>query len=176
MAEPARRWGVAWLALLVPSLAQAATIALPGGPLTITQRGARTVLAAKTGRVVLPAESGIYPHSLDGADLLGIMPGGLLVLSTHYASRPGAPMAMCGAGTETVLRVVALRPSPHQTFSDRIESCWTSIEADAVRWDAARRSVTIRRLAADGITDRTYAVQRDGSVRLNTVPVGATEP
>lgn len=149
------------------------SVPVPGGRVTVTQRGTSTVLVYAAGgrshRVVLPAEAGIYADALDGASLLGAVPGRVLILSTTYASRPHGPMHMCGAGTETVIRVVALRPTPRQTFTERVESCWTNIESGRIEWDPAAKTLLIEGYdEAGGHADKRYAVGDDGAVRLRS--------
>jgi len=150
------------------------SLSVPGGRLTVTQRGTSTVLAyaarRRSRRVVLPAEEGVYAEALDGASLLGAVPGRVLILSTTYASRPHGPMHMCGAGTETVIRVVALRPTLRQAFTERVESCWTSIESGRIEWNALARTLLVEEYggSVDGRAVKVFAVQDDGTVRLQS--------
>ncbi len=78
------------------------SIAVSGGRLTVTQRGASTVLTyaaqGQMRRAVLPTEAGIYADALESVRLLGTVAGRVLILSTTYASRPGGPTPLCGAG------------------------------------------------------------------------------
>lgn len=150
--------GVA-LTLLLCGLAVSASAAvnrmsIPGGELRIGQRGAATVVAVTRGgrtmRTVLPVEEGVFAGSLDSTRLVGALPGRVLILSSDYASRPGGPMHMCGAGTETVLRVIALQPAPHQTFHQRIASCWRTIEPGDIAWDRGARMLSVERTTVDG--------------------------
>lgn len=148
-------------------------LAVPGGSLTITQRGTATALAysagGRTRRAVLPHDGTTPAGSLNGASLIGAVQGRLLILSTVYASRPGMPNGMCGAGTETIIRVVALDPALRQTFSQRIESCWLTIEPGEVAWDARAHTLRIERTtySADSVehTETVYAIGDDGSVQ-----------
>lgn len=152
------------------------TIPVPGGRLTVTQRGAATVLAyaarGQSRRAVLPAGSGIYPHALYSVSLVGAVPGRMLILSTEYLFRPGSPSHQCGGGTETVLRVVSLRPALRQTFAERVDSCWDSTDSRRIEWAASAHTLLIDRDevggAKEGHTVKTYAVQADGTVRLRS--------
>jgi hypothetical protein len=149
-------------------------VSVPGGRVTVTQRSTSTVLAyadrGRSRRIVLPAEEGIYADSLDGASLLGAVPGRVLILSTTYASRPYGGSHACGAGTETVIRVVALRPTLRQAFTTRVESCWTSVESGRIAWDPAARTLLVETYGgtAVGHAIKIYAVQEDGTVRLQS--------
>ena len=146
-----------------------ATAAAPG--MRVTQRGDRTVVAvtrpAPRRTAVLPADEGIYPHSLGATRIVGAVPGGFVIFVSDHASRPNGGAHQCGAGTETVLRVIALRPTLHQTFALRLESCWQTIEAGEVGWDAAARRLTVERttFTPDERHLRTiYAVADNGRV------------
>ena len=119
-------------------------------------------------RLVLSAEEGIYANALDSAALVGAGPGRVLILSTSYGSRPLGPTHMCGAGTETVIRVILLRPDLRQTFSERVESCWTSIEAGRIVWNRSDQTLLLETFGGpgEGHSVKTYAVQDGGAVRL----------
>jgi hypothetical protein len=149
-------------------------MSVPGGRITVSQRGPSTVLSyAARGRrrsIVLPAEEGIYAGSLDAASLVGAMPGRVAILSTTYASRPNGGSHACGAGMETVIRIVVLRPVFRQEFTQRIDSCWESIESERVAWDAAARTLLIETFerAPIGHAVKTFAVHDDGTVRLQS--------
>ncbi len=133
--------------------AQAASVAIPGGRVTVAQRGARTVItlriAATVRRLVLPKEDAIYAGAGPTVTLIGALPGQVLILRLDYASNPSGSAYQCGAGTETVLRVLALRPALHQTFSQRIASCWKNIDEGDLGWDARSRTLTVERTTVD---------------------------
>jgi hypothetical protein len=149
-------------------------ISVPGGRVTVMQRGPSTVLAyAVRGRqrsIVLPAEEGIYAGSLDGASLVGVVPGRVAILSTTYASRPNGGSHACGAGMETVIRIVVLRPILRQALAERVDSCWETIESRRIAWDPAARTLLIETFdgTAVGRGVRIFAVQDDGTVQLQS--------
>ena len=127
-----------------------ALLDVPGGDrLRVTQRGAATVLEiarpGRRARAALPTEEGIFPRSLGRTRLVGAILGRVLILSTDYDSRPDGGARMCGAGTETVLRVIALRPALRETFRQRTASCWTTVEEGEVAWDAGARVLSVER-------------------------------
>jgi hypothetical protein len=169
---------VAALAPGVVAVANAATLVVPGGRLHIGQRGGQTVLTGTMrGRrlsLTLPADDGIYPRSFDSATLIGALGDGVLVLSTDYGSRPGNPQGECGAGNETVLRVIALRPRTHQTFGKRVESCWKNIESTSVDWNAATATLTTDLSTPDGEISTQYKVSDEGTVTMIGVPIKKT--
>jgi hypothetical protein len=124
--------------------------------------------------VTLPADDGIYPRSFDSATLIGRVGDGVLVVSTDYGSRPGNPQGECGAGNETVLRVIALRPRVHQTFEKRVESCWNNIERTSVDWNAAIATLTTDLSTADGDIATRYKVSDEGIVTMIGIPIKKT--
>ena len=75
--------------------------------------------------------------SLTSLPPLGETKEGAVVLSASYASREGFPMKKCGAGSETVVRVLRLWRKLHLTFSQLVDSCWASIEGGEQRWQAS---------------------------------------
>lgn len=149
-------------------------VSVPDGRITVTQRGTSTVLAyaarGRMRRIVLRAELGIYADALDSARLLGDVPGRVAILSTTYASRPHGGSHACGAGMETVIRVVVLRPIFRQALAERVDSCWNTIESGRIAWNPAARTLLIDTYdgTAIGHTIKTYAVQEDGTVRLQS--------
>jgi hypothetical protein len=169
---------VAALTAGTAALADTATLVIPGGWLHIGQRGAQTVLTGTLrGRrlsVTLPADDGIYPRSLDSATLIGTVGDGVLVLSTDYGSRPGNPQGQCGAGNETVLRIIALRPRAHQTFEKRVESCWNTIESISVNWNAATATLMTDFSTADGDIATRYKISDEGIVTTIGIPIKKT--
>jgi len=143
-------------------------LTVPGGRLHLTQQGVHTVLAGKVRgrsvRVTLPADDGMSPKSLRSARLLGGWPDHVIILSTDYASRPGSPYAECGAGVETVLRIIALEPRIHQSFHKLVASCWRSIEADTIDWDPRAHRLTTTLSTPDGNISVQYEVTPAGAV------------
>lgn len=146
---------------------------VPGGRLAVAQRGDATVLRfipahGPARSLRLPPQDGIYPHSFTGASRIGTAPG-LVVLQTAYASRPGGPTHECGAGEETVLRVVTLRPLV-QRLATTTESCWFNVEPGDVGWDGATRRLSVETTTSHtaGLTHvrTTYAVAPDGRVSI----------
>ena len=150
-----------------------------GATLGLESRGAATVIVARvkgrTMRTVLPVEDGIYRGSLEGATLLGAIGGAVAVISVDYASNPSGGRFQCGAGVETMIRVIALSPRPHQTFGQLVASCWAPVDAGDVTWDRTAHLLTIERTtysrhAAPGSgttvadTRTTYRIAPDGSV------------
>jgi hypothetical protein len=137
----------------VPLHAAEPTMTIPGGNVRVTQRGVATILAiiqhARATHTVLPADEAIYAGSLDTTHIIGVIPGQVLTLSSDYASRPNGGRYQCGAGTETVWRVIALRPVPQQTFHQRIASCWQSIDEGDTSWDSRTRQPTVERTTFD---------------------------
>ncbi len=149
-------------------------VAVPGGRVTVTQRGVSTVLAYATRDrrrgIVLPAEEGIYAGSLDGASLVGAVPGRVAILSTTYASRPNGSIHACGAGMETVIRIVVLRPVLRQALAERVDSCWKNIESGRIAWDPAARTLLVETFdnSSAGHAVKIFAVEGDGTVRLQS--------
>ncbi len=107
---------------------------------------------------------------LTDLELLGETAEGTVVLSTIYASRKGFPDKHCGAGSETAIRVLQLRPRLHQTFSQLVDSCWAAIESEESRWqtrDHTLRLETTRTIADRSIhQEATYRVTPDGTAAL----------
>lgn len=139
----------------------------------VTQSGDRTVLNLHGGhpraKLVLPAEEGIYPRSLDATRIVAEEPGRLLIIVSDYASRPNGPTHQCGAGTETVVRVIALLPVAHQTLARRIASCWSTIEDGEVAWNGATGLLTLRWVIYDPemrSVQVSYKVSANGEVAL----------
>ena len=151
---------------------QTHAVSVQGGRVTVMQRGVSTVLAyaARDRRrsIVLPAEEGIYAGSLDSVSLVGAVPGRIAILSTTYASRPNGGSHFCGAGMETVIRIVVLRPVFRQALAERVDSCWNNIESGRMAWDPGPRTLLIETYDATAVGHavKTYAVQDDGTVRL----------
>ena len=119
---------------------EAPVVVVPGGRVRLDQHGRRTIISGivKGGghiSLALPADATIPGNSLYAARFVGGVPGRVLILSVDYTSRPpGAPLAECGAGMETVLRVIALRPQPRQTFHQLVASCWKDIDPGEITW------------------------------------------
>ncbi|HEY0184362.1 MAG TPA: hypothetical protein VGC09_16245 [Rhodopila sp.] len=153
---------------------QTHAVSVPGGRVTVMQRGLSTVLAYaardRLRSIVLPAEEGIYAGSLDGASLVGAVPGRIAILSTTYASRPNGGSHACGAGMETVIRIVVLRPIFRQARAERVDSCWKTMESGRIAWDPAARTLLIETFdgTAVGHAVKIFAVQDDGTVRLRS--------
>ena len=154
------------------AIAAAPALAVPGGgTLRVTQRGAATVLSVtwdgRTVRAVLPRDDGIYPGSLGSTMIVGAIRGRVPILLSDHASRPNGGSHMCGAGTETMLRVLALRPAPHQVFHQLVASCWFTIDAGDIAWNGRTRKMTVERTTFDrGVEDRRtrYRIDPDGAV------------
>ena len=154
-----------------PVLARPSGIAVPGGHVRVTQRGAGTVIsgivAGRRVALVLPAEEGIFPGSLGTVQSVGGLPGRVLILSIDYYSRPNGTIYQCGAGIETVVRVIALEPRPHETFHQLVGSCWSDIDPGDVSWDAAASRLVIERDLMTGSTGHTrtsYRIDAAGNV------------
>jgi hypothetical protein len=179
--EPLRfacRAAVATLLALMPAggvaRAKQSHIVVPAGVLTVAQPGSFTTLELtthdRTQRLRLPADNStiISAGTFQGADLVGSVGRKVLVLSTTYASQTGrgGPDAQCAAGQEIILRVVALSPTPHQTFTTPLESCWGNIYRMPVSWDARTASFTLGD-GAGSLDDREpgFYVLPDGAVR-----------
>ena len=115
--------------------------------LRLSQARDQTVVAATRPaglrRLVLPPEDGIFADSLGDTQLIGAVPRRVVIFRTDYASRPRGATHQCGAGTETVLRVVALRPSLRQTLHTLLESCWKTIDDSHVAWSPGSRQLTV---------------------------------
>ena len=171
-------WAVAMLCLMASSL-QGATVhgavrlSVPGGKIVLSQRSAQTVVHWNSHGIqrtaVLPADDGIYPGSLFEAKVLGTIGDKVLVLSVTYGSRPNGGMHMCGAGMETIVRVVSFSGRPRQTFEQLVESCWQTIEEGDVAWDPSAHTLSVERTTySDGEahTNRIYQVDDKGAVRL----------
>ena len=171
-------WAVAVLCLAVSELhgataRKAVALPVPGGRVVLSQRSAQTVVhwnshgIARTA--VLPADDGIYPGTLSDAEVLGTIGGNVLVMSVTYDSRPNGGAHQCGAGTETILRVVSFSGSPRQTFEQLVDSCWLTIEEGDVAWDPSAHTLSVERTTySDGEahTNRIYQVDDKGAVRL----------
>ncbi|QYE36405.1 hypothetical protein KZX46_11050 [Polymorphobacter sp. PAMC 29334] len=140
--------------------------------LRLTQRRDRTVvsLIQPTARpVVLPPDDGIYPNSLGQTRIVAARRGGFVIFTTDYASRPNGGRHQCGAGTETMLRVVALRPALHQTFALRTASCWRTIDEGEIGWDDKAGQLAVERTTYDPETQHQrvrYRVSNDGNVTI----------
>ena len=153
---------------------QTHAVAVPGERVTVMQRGVSTVVAyaARDRRrsIVLPAEEGIYAGSLDSVSLVGAVPGRIAILSTTYASRPNGGSHFCGAGMETVVRVVALRPVLRQALAERVDSCWKTIESGRIAWDLGARTLLIETFDGTEVGHgvKTFVIQDDGTVRLQS--------
>jgi hypothetical protein len=164
-------------ALVMATAASANTVRLvvPGGRIYVSQRGAQTVLTGTLrGRrlsITLPADDGIYPRSFESATLIGKMGDDVLLLSTDYVSHPGKAMGQCGASSETMLRVIALRPQARQTFKDLVDSCWNNIESIAIGWDATTATLKTEFTTTDGDVFTRYKVLDDGVVRMIGIPI-----
>jgi hypothetical protein len=149
------------------------TLSLLGGKVVLSQRGAQTVVRWSTHGVsriaILPADDGIYPGSLSDAEVLGTVDDRVLVLSVGYGSRPNGGMHQCGAGTETMVRVISFSGKPHQTFEQLVESCWLTIDPGDVAWDPSAHTLSVERTTysdEEGHTNRMYRVDGNGAVRL----------
>ncbi len=158
-----------------------APIAVPGGYLHVGQHGIRTIISVSIGgtrhRLVLPKEDGIYAGAESITTLIGAVPGRVLILRSDYASNPSGGAFRCGAGTETVLRLLALQPALRLTFDQRIGSCWEDIDQGDLGWDARTRTLTVERttIVSDKPNPRAedlrlhYHVGLDGSVTAGQV-------
>ena len=177
-------WVTACLFMAAASPIQARStlqpILLPGGgTVRLRQRAAAAAITAqvhgRTTRSVLPTKQGIYAGSLADTTLVGAIGRTVAVVLVDYASNPSGGIHQCGAGTETVVRVIALSPRPHQTFAQLVASCWTVIDAGEISWNQATRALTIERTtyappAATGgaataeHTRTTYSVAASGAI------------
>lgn len=142
-------WAVAvLLGAGLPSVAAERGVAIHGGRLRASQVGAATVLAitrgGRTARVTLPEDTLIVAGSLDAMQVVGGIDGRVVIVTTDYLSRPKGPAHQCGAGIETMLRVIVLGRVPRQAYRERIASCWDDIEGEA-RWDAAAGRLVVER-------------------------------
>ena len=152
---------------------KAVTLPVPGGSVILSQRSAQTSVRWDSHGmqriVVLPADDGIYPGTLSDAEVLGTIGDKVLVLSVTYDSRPNGGAHECGAGTETILRVVSFSGSPRQTFEQLVDSCWLTIEEGDIAWDPAAHTLRVERTAYSddqAHTNRIYQVDDKGAVRL----------
>ena len=173
-----KRWAAAVLCLMASSLQSATahgavTLPIPGGKVVLSQRSAQTVVHWNSHGIqrtaVLPADGGIYPGSLSDAEVLGTIGDRVLVLSVTYDSRPNGGAHQCGAGTETILRVVSFSGSPRQTFEQLVDSCWLTIEEGDVAWDPSAHTLSVERTTyndGEAHTNRIYQVDDKGAVRL----------
>ena len=179
--------GLLAMALLLPGTAAAhrsapegpPVIVVPGGRLRLAQRGAQTIIsgvvAGRRVSLLLPAEEDIAGRTLYAARFVGGLSGRVLILSLDYTSRPpGAPSAECGAGVETVLRIVALRPRLRQTFHQRVVSCWQGIDPGEITWNGATSTLVVERIVLSAATPDTPARYRIDS--LGTVSPVKAEP
>lgn len=146
---------------------------LPGA--AVDGRAGRTALRLPGGFVVPLGRDGPCERcALDEARLVGRRPGAALVFAVTYASRPGNPTAMCGAGTEEVLHVVSLRPRPREAVALRLSSCWSNIESDRPpSWDAGSGLLVAERWTpASGTMPerRAWRIGRDGRVAAVAPP------
>jgi hypothetical protein len=178
---------LATLALSTPlGVAVAQSLTLPGGvTLQLGQRGATTTVTLRrqgqTLRATLPPDESIYARSMRTSTLVGAASGAFAVVSSDYDSNPAGGSYQCGAGTETVIRVIALRPIPHKTFGQLVASCWLAVDAGDVKWDKARQRLSIERITysspdtpdktsdQDGAAAHTltvYHVAADGAVAV----------
>ena len=154
-------------------------IILPSGDtVRLAQHGPATTVIVqghgRTMRALLPGQPGIYTGSLSETSLIGTIGSTVVIVSSDYASNPSGGRYQCGAGIETLVRVIALLPQPHQTFAQLVASCWSSIEAGDVSWDTATHLLTIERTtfppqaAASKTTVEdlrtTYAIMPQGTV------------
>jgi hypothetical protein len=128
------RGGLATLALSTPlGAAVAQSLTLPGGvTLQLGQRGATTTVTlrrqGRTLRATLSPDESIYARSMQTSTLVGAASGALAVVSSDYDSNPAGGSYQCGTGTETVIRVIALRPIPHQTLANSSQAVgWLSM-------------------------------------------------
>jgi hypothetical protein len=180
---------VTWASLAMMGVAAAQTLTLPGrATLQVGQRGAATTVTLRYQerilRASLPPDDSIFAHTLETSELIGAASGAFAVISSDYDSNPAGGSYQCGAGTETMIRVIALRPAPHQTFSQLVESCWADVDAGDIDWDEARQRLTIERTAvgssgSDGGTNSQddaashtltiYQVAADGAVTMVSV-------
>ena len=173
--------GLLAVTLLLPAFAapcrrapkQPLVVVVPGGRMRLAQLGARTIVSGIVGgrrfSIALPAEEGIYFRSLYAAQVVGSLPGPVVILSVDYTSRPpGAPTAECGAGVETVLRVIALRPRPHQTFHQLVASCWKDIDDPGeIVWNGATSTMVVEHdgpTEASGHAPVSYGIDSQGNV------------
>lgn len=185
------RWAFATAvaSLTMMGAAAAQTLPLPGGAtLQLGQTGAATTVTLhRQGRVfqaTLPPDDSIYAHALQTSTLIGAASDAYVVVSSDYESNPAGGTYQCGAGIETVVRVIALQPVPHQTFSRLVASCWLVVDAGDIEWDKEQQRLTIERTtygspASQGETgglpdgvDHTltiYQVASDGAVTVVSV-------
>ena len=166
------------LLLLLPATARPFEVAVPGGRVRLAQRGAQTVISgAVSGRrfsLALAEDAGVFAGSLDGVELVGGLPGRVLILSIDYLSRPGAPEGYCGSGVETILRVVALRPRPHETFRQLVASCFRNIDPGQIVWDEGAANLTVERqvqLEPSGHTRSSYHISAEGAITPGKIEI-----
>ncbi len=152
-------------------------VAIPGGHVYVRQHGARTVIsvfvAGSRRRLSLPTETSIYAAARPLTSLVGALPGRVLILQSDYSSNPSGGSYQCGAGTETVLRVLALQPALHQTFSQRIASCWDNIDSGDVAWDARTQTLTVERTTVEGAKPESEPKVEDLRTQYRVEPDGA---
>ena len=153
---------------------------MPGGAsLRLSQKGAATAIAytmhRQTLTTTLPSEEGIYAGSLMGAQLLGAIDSSVAIITADYSSNPSGGAFQCGAGIETVIRVIALLPRPHQTFAQRVASCWTAIDPGDTSWDAAGRTLTIERTTYEHAPKGNEMVVQDLRTTYRVAPTGTVE-
>jgi hypothetical protein len=152
------------------------SVKLLGGRLLGSSEGPHTILRFRPGngawqQIVVGGQADVPIEPLTGLELLGETTDGVVVLSAGYASRQGFPSKQCGAGTETVIRVLQLRPKLHQAFSQLVDSCWESIDGGEQRWQADDHTLHLE--TTRYIADKTmhqeaiYHVAPDGTTVLS---------
>jgi hypothetical protein len=151
------------------------SIRVQDGRLLGSSEGPHTILRYRASdgarpQIVVGGQADVPIGPLTGLELLGETTEGVVVLSASYASREGFPMKQCGAGGETVVRVLQLRPRLHQTFSELVDSCWASIESRERRWQAGDHTLhleTTRYTAGEAMhQEAIYRVAPNGTTAL----------
>ena len=164
-------WRPAGAAGPVPS------IGLHEGRLFGSSKAARTTLRFRASdgvaqRIVVGGQADVPIGPLTSLELLGETADAVVVISADYASREGFPDKQCGAGSETIVRVLQLRPKLRVTFSQLVDSCWASIEAGEQRWQPSDRTLHLEttHFSADKTLhqEAIYRVAPDGATALLT--------
>jgi len=177
--EPAMRWILAALLLLLCGVAEAGRVPVEGrAGLALEDRDGRTTLRLPAGRIVPITRDGPCAGcALRQARYVGERPGAALILLVTYASRPLTPGGMCGAGEEEILSIVRLRPRAREAVSRAVQSCWRSIEADrGPDWGARDGVLRVRRWTPQSGAEPerlAWRIAHDGRVSAVATPDGA---
>ena len=116
------------------------------------------------------------PHApVSGVALLAVLDATTVVLVDRYPSRLNGGQGECGAGEESFVRIVRLRPAPaRKLWQVKLASCWQDIEADGeygdqgLHWSADTRELQIRWLqgpALKGPETRRLRLDASGAVK-----------